>query len=73
MVKKKYYVIDINGTGHADVVTTLPKDYCRFISESYDKETAYNEAENYEMYEELVAFSKEIDKTTGNYDYDDCE
>lgn len=70
---KKYYVIDVNGTGNADVVTTLPKDYCHLIAESYDKEKAINEAKKYEMYEELVAFSMEIDKATGNYDYDDCE
>lgn len=68
----KYYVIDVNGTGHADVVTTLPEDYQYLISECDDKETAINEAKKYEMYEELVAFSMEIDKVTGNYDYDDC-
>lgn len=48
MAKKKYYVIDINGIGCADVVTTLPKDYCHFIAECDDKETAYDEAEKYE-------------------------
>lgn len=75
MVKKKYYVIDVNGIGCADVVTTLPKDYCHFIAECDDKETAYDEAEKYEtkVYEELVAFSREIDKTIENYDYDDYE
>lgn len=65
---KKYYVIDSEGTGYADVVTTLPEDYQYLISECDDKETAINEANRYE-----IEVQEEIDKATGNYDYDDCE
>ena len=65
---KKYYVVDINGTGYADIVTELPEDYCRFICETYDKETAVNEATRYEQ-----KMQEEVDKATGNYDYDDYD
>lgn len=68
MAKKKYYVVDIDCTGHADVVTTLPEDYWFLITECSDMETANNEAEKYE-----IRVQEEIDKSTGNYDYDDYD
>lgn len=68
MAKKKYYVVDIDCTGHADVVTTLPEDYWFLITECNDMETANNEAEKYE-----IRVQEEIDKSTGNYDYDDYD
>ena len=78
-MENKFYVVDINCTGHADIVTTLPEEFWFLIAECDDRETANNEAEKYKIrvqekvYEELVAFSREIDKTIENYDYDDYE
>ena len=78
-MENKFYVVDINCTGHADIVTNLPEEFWFLIAECDDRETANNEAEKYKIrvqekvYEELVAFSREIDKTIENYDYDDYE
>ena len=65
MTKKKYYVVDIDCCGHADVVTTLPEDYWLLIAECDDRETANNEATKYE-----IRVQEEIDKASANY-YDD--
>ena len=64
-MENKYYVVDINCTGHADVVTTLPEEFWLLIAECDDRETANNEAEKYEN-----RVQEEIDKASGNY-YDD--
>ena len=64
-MENKYYVIDIDCTGHADVVTTLPEEFWLLIAECDDRETANNEAEKYK-----IRVQKEVDKASGNY-YDD--
>ena len=63
--KYKYYVIDIDCTGHADVVTTLPEEFWLLIAECDDRETANIKAEKYKN-----RVQEEIDKASGNY-YDD--
>lgn len=67
-MENKFYVVDIDGLGYPDVVTTLPEDYMYLIAECDDRETANNEAEKYE-----IRVQEEIDKVTGNYDYDDYD
>lgn len=64
-MENKYYVVDINCTGHADVVTTLPEEFWFLIAECNNMKTANNEAEKYEN-----RVQEEIDKASGNY-YDD--
>lgn len=64
-MENKYYVIDIDCTGHADVVTTLPEEFWLLIAECDDRETANIKAEKYE-----IKVQEEIDKAFGNY-YDD--
>ena len=61
-MENKYYVVDIDCTGNADVVTTLPEDYWFLIAECNDMKTAEEAAMEYE--DEI---QKEVDKASGNY------
>lgn len=67
-MENKFYVVDINCTGHADIVTTLPEEFWFLIAECDDRETANNEAEKYK-----IRVQEKIDKVTGNYDYDEAK
>ena len=63
-----YYVYDIFGDGYTTVSEEKLSEYETFIGEYSEKNRACKEAMEYESY-----IQDEIDKVTGNYDYDDYE
>lgn len=65
-MENKYYVVDIDCTGNADIVTTLPEEFWFLIAECSNIETANNEVEKYK-----TKVQEEIDKITGNYGDED--